>query len=365
MIDRPAAHDLPRITFVVLAILIITVASAWVLSPFLAPLVWATMIVIATWPVLLWLQRLFGGRRGPAVAVMLIPILTVLVVPLWIGISAVVGNADRVVEFVRNVSVNGLPPLPDWVGRIPLVGDHITTSWTQVAGKPASLAARVTPYLGEATRWLAARAGSLGATILQLLLTVIIAGVLYASGEQAGMGVRRFLRRLAGERGENAGILAAKATRAVALGIVVTAILQSTLAALGLFAASVPGAALLAAVCVVLCFAQIGPLIVMAPATIWLYAEGAVGRGTVLLLFTLVASTVDNVLRPLLIKKGADLPFLLILAGVLGGVVGFGVVGLFVGPVVLAVTWTLVSSWVAELDTLPDSPPSKEQRPAA
>ena len=223
-------------------------------------------------------------------------------------------------------------------------------AWSDLAGHAGSLADRFMPSFGEAMRWLGARAGSIGLTVVQLILTLVISGVLYASGEEAALGVRRFLRRLARERGENTAILAAKAVRAVALGIIVTALAQGALAGIGLVAARVPRAGLLTAVSFILCVAQLGPFLVLAPATIWLYASGSAGRGTVLLVFAIAAQTIDNFLKPILIRKGVDLPMLLILAGVFGGVIGFGVIGLFVGPVVLAVAWTLAGSWVGELD---------------
>jgi predicted PurR-regulated permease PerM len=150
----------------------------------------------------------------------------------------------------------------------------------------------------------------------------------------------------------------------VALGIVVTALAQTLLAGLGLAFAGVPRAGLLTAVIFVLCIAQVGPLLVVAPATIWLYTSGAPVRGTVLLVFSLVAVTLDNVLRPVLIRKGADLPLLVIMSGVIGGVLAFGVVGLFVGPVLLAVTWTLLSAWVGDLDRVPIGSPPPGSGPA-
>jgi len=209
--------------------------------------------------------------------------------------------------------------------------------------------------LKEAVTWLASKAGGVGSTIVQLLLMVLLSGILFASGEKAATGVLRFLRRLGGERAENAGLLAGKAVRAVALGIVVTALAQTVIAGLGLAIAGVPHAGALTAIVFVLCIAQLGPLLVLAPATIWLYTTGSAGRGTVLLVISVVALTLDNVLRPVLIRRGADLPLLLILSGVIGGVFAFGIVGLFVGPVLLAVTWTLLVSWVGDIDRPPEA----------
>lgn len=350
MLDRPATRDLPRLTLAVLSILVLIAASGWVLLPFVAATLWAAMIAISTWPLLLGIQRRLGGRRGPAVAVMVVLLLAVLIAPIWVGISAIVDNVDRLTGLVRTVTHEGLPPAPAWLATLPIVGQSLAERWNALAGDPAWIVAKIQPSLVEAAKWIAAQAGGLGSAVVQLLVTVVIAAVFFASGETAARGVRRFLRRLAGARGEELAELAGKSVRAVALGIVVTALAQTVLAGAGLFLAKVPHAGVLTAVAFVLCIAQVGPLLVLAPAAIWLYASGSAGRGTLLVVFTLVAVTLDNFLRPVLIKKGADLPLLLIMAGVIGGILGFGVLGLFVGPVILAVTWTVLASWVAEQD---------------
>jgi predicted PurR-regulated permease PerM len=357
LLDRAAAKDIPRILFVILSLGGLICATLWVMRPFMAAVVWATMFAIATWPILLSLEARLGGRRGPAVAVMVLALLAVLVVPTWLAVSTIAENADRVGDLARSVLEEGLPPAPPWLERVPLVGERLAERWQAVAD-PDSLAARIAPHLRDAATWIASGAAGLGSAFVQFLLTVLVSGILYATGEKAALGVRRFLRRLAGDRGENVAILAAKAVRAVALGIVVTALAQTAIGAVGLLIAGVPHTGLLAAIVLVLCIAQVGPLLVLAPATIWLYSTGQPGKGTVLLVFTIAAQVVDNVIRPVLIKRGANLPLLLILAGVMGGLISFGVVGLFVGPVVLAVAWTLVGSWVAELDEAPAAPPA-------
>jgi predicted PurR-regulated permease PerM len=181
---------------------------------------------------------------------------------------------------------------------------------------------------------------------VQFLLTVVLSAVMYAGGEQAAATVRRFGWRLAGERGESSVRLAGQAIRGVALGVGVTAIVQSLLGGMGLAVAGVPFAAILTALMFMMCIAQLGPILVLLPAVIWLYWSGETGWGTFLLVWTLLVGSLDNFLRPILIRKGADLPLLLILAGVIGGLIGFGLVGIFVGPVVLAVAYTLLESWL-------------------
>jgi predicted PurR-regulated permease PerM len=357
----PPAMDLPRTTLGVLAILAMIATSVWVMLPFLLSVVWAAAIVIATWPILIGLQVRLGGRRGLAVAVMTVALLALIVTPIWLGASAVVGNAEKAGESLHTIAAEGFPPPPAWLERVPVVGGRLVGKWQAFMGNPEAVIARFQPHAKEVAGWIAAKAGGVGTTIVQLLLMVIVAGILYASGEAAAEGVLRFLRRLGGERTENAGRLAAKAVRAVALGVIVTAVAQTILAAAGLFLAGVPQAGLLSAVVFVLCIAQIGPILVVVPATIWLYSSGAVGRGTLLLVISIVALTLDNVLRPILIKKGADLPLVLILSGVIGGVIAFGVIGLFIGPVLLAVTWTLLAAWVGDIDGGPKPLELKEQ----
>jgi predicted PurR-regulated permease PerM len=333
-------------------------ATIWVMLPFFLALFWASTIVIATWPILLAVQRRLGGKRGPAVVVMIVAMLALLVTPTWLGISAISDNADRVEKLAHSLATEGLPPPPGWLQQVPLVGDRLVVKWNEFSGHPDALLAQLQPYADDAVKWVASKAKGL----VQLLLMVVISGILFASGEKAANGVLRFLRRLAGERGEGVGRLAAKAVRAVALGVVVTALAQTLVAGLGLFLGGVPHAGVLTAIVFVLSIAQLGPLLVVLPATIWVYSSGAVARGTALLVFSVLALTLDNVLRPVLIKKGADLSLLLILTGVIGGVLAFGVVGLFIGPVLLAVAWTLVTEWVADIDRTPQEHEAIENR---
>jgi predicted PurR-regulated permease PerM len=234
------------------------------------------------------------------------------------------------------------------------VGEKIAVEWQRLVSTPSEeLAGRLAPYLAGIAGWLIAQAGGLGALLVQFLLTVGVAALLYAKGEMVAGGVLAFARRLAGEDGVRVAILSAGAIRAVALGIVVTALVQSAVGGIGLVVTGVPHAFLLTCVMMMLGIAQIGPAPVLIGAVIWLYASGQAFWGTVMLVWALVTASLDNVLRPILIKRGADLPLVLVLAGVLGGLLALGLVGLFVGPVVLAVTYTLLVAWVRAGEPLP------------
>jgi predicted PurR-regulated permease PerM len=209
----------------------------------------------------------------------------------------------------------------------------------------------VTPVVS----WIANRAGAFGTFLIHLLLTLLLCGVLYVTGETAALGVRRFARRLRGPIGDHLVLLAAGSIRAVALGIVGTAIVQTALGTAGLAAAGAPYVTIFAAVMFVCCIAQLGPALPMLAAVGWLYLSGAMTAAIGLLVWTVIVGVLDNVIRPILIRRGADLPLLLIMPGVIGGLFTMGLVGLFVGPVVLAVAYTEITAWIAEQDATPDA----------
>ena len=340
------APDIARTTLAVLAIGILIAASFWVVYPFLMAIIWATMIVIATWPIMTGLQARFRGRRGPAVAVMTALLLLVLIVPFGLAVAVIVGKSGEITTAVKSLATLKLPLPPHWLTTIPLAGTQLAERWQLLADlSPEELAARVEPYVKGLALWFAARAGSIGTMLFQFALTLLIVPILYAGGESAAAGVRCFLHRLAGQQGEDAAILAAKAVRGVALGVVVTALTQAAVGGIGLAISGVPTPALLTAVMLIFCLAQVGPGPVLVPAVIWLYWKDGALWGTVLLVISLVAMTLDNVVRPALIKKGVDMPLVMIFAGVIGGLMAFGVTGLFIGPVVLVVSFTLLKAW--------------------
>ena len=346
--------DLTRTTLAVLFVAGLIGTCFWILRPFLPAVIWATTLVVATWPIMLQAQRRLWNRRGLAVAVMTLALLFVFVVPFWLAVTTIADNFDRIVEGATSLASFKLPPPPGWLVGVPFFGERAALFWQNMAASGIDpLAAKAAPYAGGVASWFVAALGGLGIVLVQFLLTVVIAAIMYGSGEHAAAIARRFGRRLAGERGEQSVRLAGQAIRAVALGVVVTALAQSVLGGVGIALAGMPFAAVLTAVMFMLCLAQLGPLPVLVPAVIWLYWSGDTGWGTFLLVWSILLSTLDSVLRPMLIRKGAHLPLLLLLAGVIGGLIAFGLVGIFLGPVVLAVGYTLLQSWMAETD-IPD-----------
>jgi predicted PurR-regulated permease PerM len=342
-------QDLARNVLAVMFIFALMAASFWILRPFLAAVIWSTMIVVSTWPIMLAIQRRLWGRRALAVAAMTVALLLVFVAPFSAAIGTIVANVDEIAGWAKGLANVRIPPPPEMVEAIPLVGEKIAALWRAYATKGfAELAQTIAPYTAQITRWFAAEVGSFGLVSVQFLLTVVICAILYASGEDAAQWVRQFGRRLAGERGDNVVRLAGQAIRGVALGVVVTALVQSLLGGIGLAVAGVPFATVLTAVMFMLALAQIGAVPVLLLGLAWLWWKDATAWFFALLVWTVIVGSLDNVLRPILIKRGADLPLLLIFAGVIGGLFAFGLLGLFVGPVILAVAYTLLDAWVAE-----------------
>jgi predicted PurR-regulated permease PerM len=340
-------HDIARGVLAVLFIVALIGSSLWILRPFLPAIVWAGTIVVATWPLMIWLQTRLWNKRALAVTLMTLLLLCVLVLPLTFAIGTIVANVDQIVVWAKSLSAFKAPPPPAWLADLPFVGERAIELWNRVAGEGIQeVATRAAPYAAGFVGWFVGQMGNVGILFVEFLLTVVLAATLYANGDLATQRLVRFGQRLAGAGGENAVWLAGQTIRGVALGVVVTALAQTALAGAGLLLAGVPFAAILTVVMFLLCIAQIGVVLVLAAAVAWLYWTGQSTAGTFLLIWTIIVGGLDNFLRPILIRRGADLPLLLVFAGVIGGLLAFGLIGIFIGPVVLAVADKLLTAWI-------------------
>ena len=342
-------RDLTRTVLAVLFIGGLLGFSLWILRPFLAALIWAVMIVVASWPLMRAAQSVLWGRRWLAVTMMTFAMLLLLIVPFSAAVVTIVANVDTIGGWVKALNEYKVPPEPVWLGSLPVIGNYGVQLWHDLASDGAEvLTAKIAPYAGVITKWFVAQVGNLGVVFIELLFTVLFATILYAHGEQAGAWMQRLGRRVGGESGDGAVLLSAQAIRGVALGVVVTALVQALMGGLGLWIAGVPFVAVLTALMFMLSVAQIGAIPVLLPAVFWLFWRDDVVWGSFLLVVMVVVSTIDNVLRPILIKKGANLPLLLVFTGVIGGLIAFGLIGIFVGPMVLAVAYTLLGAWIED-----------------
>jgi predicted PurR-regulated permease PerM len=346
-------EDLARTTLAVFFMTGLAAATLCILRPFVPALVWATMIVVATWPLMLSAQQHLWQRRWLAVIAMTAALLLTFVIPFLLAVMVIVWHAPDIGTWMREIPNLRLPALPEWIGSIPVAGPRVSNAWSELAAAaPEAMTRWIEPYAKNVAHWTLTQIGSVGLLIVQFGLTVIISAILFARGEQATAGVLGFFRRLAGVHGESVVILAAGAIRDVALGVVLTALVQSMLGGIGLAAAGVPFPGLLTALMFLLAIAQIGPTPVLIGAVVWVYAASdSAWVPAVLLIWSIGVGAMDNVLRPILIRRGGNLPLLIVFAGVIGGLLGFGLAGIFLGPVVLAVVYTLLKAWVSEAPT--------------
>jgi predicted PurR-regulated permease PerM len=267
--QMPIRRDIPHTILSVLFICLLIASTFWILRPFLVSIAWGTIVVVATWPALEKLQKRLANKRALAVCLMAVALLLIVLVPMVLALLIIAKNAEHITAQLRSFDPFSLAWPPEWLKRIPFAGKSMAKRWTAFATLSSEeRSARFTPYAQRALQWFVARAGSTGMTILQFLLTMIIAIILYAKGEVVREALVSFARRLAGRQGEEVTILAAKAMRGVVLGVVVTALIQAALAGIGLFIAGVPAAALLTAVTLILCLAQLGPLLVLVPSVV-------------------------------------------------------------------------------------------------
>jgi predicted PurR-regulated permease PerM len=341
------------LTLVVLAILI--VGCFLVLQPFLTAIVWAAILCVTMWPLFTRVSVWLGGSQSLAALAMVALIAVAMLAPFVIAGVTLAENADRVGATVRMAIARGPPDPPPWVAGLPLVGESVAATWAKFAHDTASLLDEAHAYIEPARNALLEAGKTVLGGLLQLALSVFIAFFFFRDGEAIIERARGALERLAGERGQRLSAVATLTVRGVVVGILGTALAQGVLVAIGLLLVGIKAAPLLGLVTFFLSPVPVGPPLVWIPAGLWLLQQGAIGSGTFILLWgLLVVSSVDNFLKPLLISRGSDLPFVLVLLGVLGGAVAFGFIGVFLGPVLLAVGAALVREWAVS------TPPSAD-----
>lgn len=355
---RPSRTD-STITLVVLAVLVVGVFL--VLQPFLSAIVWAAVLAATTWPVFAWLRQRLSGRSWLAATTVTLLILLVVVTPFVVVGATLAENSDRVTAFVRNLIESGPPDPPAWVNDIPFVGARIVTYWSVFAHDSAATFVELKKFV-EPAKAIALKGGAgVAQGLLQLTLSVLIAFFFFRDGDAIMARVRGAVSRIAPDKGLHMLQVALATTRAVVYGILGTALAQGILMAIGLWIAGVKAAPLLGLVTFFLSPVPVGPPLVWIPASLILFAHGDQGWGVFLFLWgLLVVSAVDNFIKPLIISHGSDLPFILVLLGVFGGVVAFGFIGVFLGPVLLALGFAMVKEWAGTVHAeAADLPPTQ------
>ncbi|MDT9630620.1 AI-2E family transporter [Pseudomonas marginalis] len=329
-------------------LLVLFGASFWVMAPFWSALFWGAVLAFASWPLMVLLTRALGGRESLAAGILTLGWMLLVAVPLvWLGFNL----ADHVrdaVALIKDIQVDGLPEAPAWLGAIPFVGERLVGMWNSIDEQGAALMVSLKPYLGQVGNWLLARSAQIGGGILELTLSLVFVFFFYRDGPRLAMFVHRLLERLIGDRAGYYIELVAGTVQRVVNGVIGTAAAQALLALIGFLIAGVPGALVLGIVTFLLSLIPMGPPLVWIPATAWLAWKGDYTYAVFLGVWgTFIISGVDNVLKPYLISRGGNLPLVIVLLGVFGGLIAFGFIGLFIGPTLLAVAYSLLMDWSA------------------
>jgi predicted PurR-regulated permease PerM len=336
--------------WIALAILAVLIGGCYlVLQPFLSAVLWAIILCCTTWPVFVHLQRFTRGRVTPAALIVTLVIALVVLAPFVIVGISLAENANQLLEQGKRLMDDGPPYPPAWVSQIPLIGERVQAYWASIAHDSASLIADLRQYIQPLRTFALSSGAALAQGLLQLTLSILIAFFLYRDGDAISQRLIAAVDRIAPERGRHLIGIAVATMRSVVYGLLGTAIAQGVAAAFGFWLAGVPAAPLLGLLTFFLSPVPIGPPLVWAPAAFWLFSQGQTGWAIFMLIWGVaVVSSVDNVIKPLIISHGTNLPFILVLLGVLGGVIAFGFIGVFLGPTLLAIGYALIEDWSGE-----------------
>jgi predicted PurR-regulated permease PerM len=318
-----------------------------VTAPFIVPILWGIIIAVSTWPLYRRLKDMLYGHRKTAAVIMVTLLLITLVTPIVVLAASIADNAQEIGELVGSLAgVRHLPP-PAWLTALPAVGPAIEIIWREASQNLGVVFEQLQPYLAQATGWLLARGAGLGLAVLEFLVATVITGILYVTAEPAVATVRRFVAKIGSEREVALLEVAGRTIRGVAVGVIGTALVQGVFASVGMFIVGAPGPVLLGFVTFMAAVMQLPTAVVLLPVAGWLFWQGLTWQAIVLTVWSLgLVNTVDNFVRPYLISQGANLPFLLIVVGVVGGLLTWGFIGIFLGATLLAVTYTLFLNWL-------------------
>ena len=335
----------PLLGLVLLIAIVLAVLA--IMAPFMAAIIWAVILVSATWKPFQWLSARLGNRDTLAATLIVSALLLFILVPLLV---ASVDFAQQLTHLARTIPEQvqaGLPELPNWVSGLPLVGEWLATQWLALQNQDYQVLNQLKGMVAPAAKIMLSMASALGGGLMMLLLSLLIAGLLYAEGERLHRWVIAFSHKVAGPAGENLLRISNSTIRGVVYGFIGAAVAQGALAWFGLAISGVPNAM---SVGLLVCLVSVipgGPPLVGFIAAYWLFKQGEmVWAGFLVAWFLLVVGTIDNVVKSLVIGRNSPLPISLILFGVIGGAIAFGMLGVFLGPTLLALFYTLVRSWV-------------------
>src|SRR5215471_7068595 len=319
--------------------------------PFITIAIWSVVLTVALYPLYEILVDWLGGRRGLAAAVLTVLNLAIVIGPAtWLALGLI--DSVRVLSDRLDPSTLVLPSPPDLIKSWPVVGEPIYQFWDLASTNLQEALAKIVPELKPLASTLLQIAADAGTGMLQFFIAIIVAGFLFSPAPSLLDAVKTFANRLASGRGEGFVQLAGATIQAVSRGVIGISVVQALLAGVGLVVAGIPGASLLTSAILILGIIQIGPSIVIIPLIIWSWMTMDTKPALLFTAYMIPVNLMDNALRPLVMGRGLATPTLIILIGVIGGTISYGITGLFLGPIILAVIWELVVTWLKEREAV-------------
>lgn len=316
-----------------------------IVKPFIVPIVWGIIIAVATYPLYQGLNNILNGRKGLAAFLITLAFLILLIIP---SVMLAATLFDSVQFLARGFSTGSLtvPPPPESVAGWPIVGEPLTEFWSLASENLEDALHEVAPHLKVVVSWLLTTVGGTGLGMLQFIVAVIISGVLLAQSDTGKQFARAIMTRFAGKRGEQYTELSEATVRSVALGILGVAAIQAVFAGLGFIVAGVPAAGLWALLCLLLSVIQIGIVPIVLPIILYLFHTADTFTAVAFLIWSIPVGLLDNVLKPILLSRGVATPMVVIFMGAIGGFIASGIVGLFIGAVILSLGYELFMEWL-------------------
>lgn len=325
-----------------------------ILSPFFPAILLAAIFALSAWPAFDWLKAKLNHRTGLAATLMTLLLALCFLAPLIIIGTSTSDNFAQIFAAMQASLQGDTGQIADWVSGIPYIGDDLARYWAVLTSDRARLQEIMQEYAGPTSQWLIKVGGVIGRGVIDITLGVIFAYFFFRHGTHAAVRLRNLIDKFGGERGQHLLQVSKNTLIGVVYGILGTALAQGALAAFGFWMANVPGASFLGLLTFFLSFIPMGPPLIWGPAAIWLITEGHTYWAGFLLAWGLfVISAIDNILKPYFISIGSNLPFMLVLIGIGGGVIAFGFIGIFIGPTLLALSYSIL----LELSSAKKSPP--------
>ena len=331
-----------------IGILTVMVVSTFrIIQPFVMPVLWGVIIAVAVEPLIAKLSEKAGGRRKMVSILFALVVIGVLVIPSVMLVSSSIDTVQTVSTKLEDGTLK-VPPPPENVKEWPLVGSSIAKTWNLFSSNLDAALKQFNPQLKAGIKLLLGKVGGIVKTVFMFIISVVISSVLLITAERGTAAVKRIVSRFAGDRGNDFTILATATIRGVMQGVIGVAVIQAVLAAIGMVLVGVPAAGLWATLVLICAIVQLPPIIILGPIAAWVFSFADTVPAVIFLVWAILVSACDGVIKPILMGRGVDAPMLVILIGALGGMMLSGIIGLFVGAVIVAIMYTLFMAWVED-----------------